>query len=262
MALLLLSGSALADSPVVSTQTSSHEVIQNSSDSSATSSTQVQVTSSDQSGDQAISKTTVSGNGVPPDASKATEPNTGSTSIVVESSVDTSASGANLAGAAMVNGSLSAIDHDSTVVALAATNNEPSLATSRGFAHGLAAQVSHFSSIYGQDTAAEPVAIPATSPLPEKAPFKPTGLLNQLTSNLAALVAPSTVKFYEMTPYGMRALGIVAVITLLFSVLFVRSYGQSMRRFGFVYAARSDLPASNFAPPYLLGYVPVSGRVT
>jgi hypothetical protein len=104
-----------------------------------------------------------------------------------------------------------------------------------------------------------------TQPAPAKSPVppKPDAFLASLTEMLAATVVP--VPFFPTlaTVYlpGL-ALGLITLIVLLGS-LTRATYGQWLRRSGYVTAARSDAPASSiammiFATPYRLGYAPAS----
>ena len=100
-------------------------------------------------------------------------------------------------------------------------------------------------------TLAEPVS-------PHKLPDSPksNGFLTQLTSQLAGTIVPQLFKVASGLaglPVALTVFSYLAII-LLFVSLVISSYGLSLRRSGFVTAARGDVPSFIFATPHLNGY--------
>jgi hypothetical protein len=100
-------------------------------------------------------------------------------------------------------------------------------------------------------------AVPSASlPAKEPTPTQSSGLLGNLTAQLAGTVLPQALlSDGSILDHLMLALNVMMLSILLINV-FTFTYGLWLRRGGFATAARSDAPSFNFlvATPLLSGY--------
>lgn len=103
------------------------------------------------------------------------------------------------------------------------------------------------------DLAASLPSAPAKVPHPAH----PSGLLGELSAELAATVVPQPYALHGFTAgFVTQVLSLAMLLVVLLNV-FTFTYGLWLRRGGFSTAARSNAPngSSNFAPSLLLDYV-------
>lgn len=146
-----------------------------------------------------------------------------------------------------------------TAKAVAIAKSAPSVVADRGYDLPLQPVITGFKSIPVNDLASQlPTAAPASSDK-VPAPARPTGVLGQLSAQLAGSVVKPVFLPAAASLGVSGTLNLMIFLTLLIACAVAPAFGFATRRDGYAHAARSDVAVATFnlpfATPFSMSYV-------